>query len=189
MSKAPAFVKTIRSVPTSIINADREEHSRFRRALSHGFSDASMRQQEPEIKKYVDLLIERLHQECGQGATKLNIEAWYNWTTFDIVGSLVFGQSFHCLESADYHPWIEFMMRSVKVGAVLVAMTYVGLAELVQVMFKVGGFAIAKVRRYTDSMLKSRLAMEKDREDLFEGLIKRRTEWVGTVYTPGDTML
>ena len=41
MSKAPPFTTTIRDVPTSIINADREEHSRLRRGLSHGFSDAA----------------------------------------------------------------------------------------------------------------------------------------------------
>ncbi|KAJ2978276.1 hypothetical protein NUW58_g7547 [Xylaria curta] len=177
MSKADGFVKTVRSIPTSIINADREEHSRFRRALSHGFSDASMRQQEPEIIKYVDLLIERLHQECGQGNTKLNMEAWYNWTTFDVAGNLIFGQSFNCLNDSNYHPWIDFMFKSVRGGALSVALTYVGLSDLVQIMFKLGSFAIAKVRKYTDDMLQSRLSMEKGREDLFEGLLKRSEDW------------
>ncbi|KAL7623983.1 hypothetical protein AAE478_005540 [Parahypoxylon ruwenzoriense] len=177
MSKSYTFNKTIRKVPTSIINADREEHSRFRRALSHGFSDAAMRQQEPMIVKYVDLLLERLHQECGEGKNKLNVEAWYNWTTFDIVGHLVFGQSFRCLESIHYHPWIEFIFKSVRFGAVLVAMTYVGLGEIVQVIVAAGGNAIKKVRKYTDDMVKSRLSMDKQRDDLFEGLVKRREEW------------
>ncbi|KAI1179470.1 isotrichodermin C-15 hydroxylase [Nemania sp. FL0916] len=177
MIKASQFNRTIRSIPTSIINADREEHSRFRRALSHGFSDASMRQQEPEIARYIDLLIERLHQVCDDGSKKLNLEAWYNWTTFDIVGSLVFGQSFRCLENASYHPWIDFIFKSIRGGAVTVAMTYVGLSELVQLLFHVGSFSIKQVRKYTDEMLKSRLAMEKSRDDLFEGLVKRRQEW------------
>ncbi|KAJ8121620.1 hypothetical protein ONZ43_g1973 [Nemania bipapillata] len=177
MPKALQFVKTLRSVPTSIINADREEHSRFRRALSHGFSDASMRQQEPEIMKYVDLLIQRLHEECDRGRKALNLEAWYNWTTFDIVGSLVFGESFHCLQKAGYHPWIDFILRSVRGGALTVAMTYIGLSELVQIVFKLGGFSVGKVRKYTDDMVKSRLSMDKARNDLFEGLVKRRDEW------------
>ncbi|KAI0974801.1 isotrichodermin C-15 hydroxylase [Xylaria arbuscula] len=177
MAKANTFVKTIRSIPTSIINADREEHSRFRRALSHGFSDAAMREQEPEIVKYVDLLINRLHQECDQGTKKLNIEAWFNWTTFDIVGNLVFGQSFKCLENADTHPWIEFIFKSVKGGAVVVALSYLGLDELVQVLFKLGSFAIARVQAYTDEMVQARLSMKNPREDLFEGLVKRRDDW------------
>jgi cytochrome P450 len=179
MSKSEPFVHSIRDIPTSIINADREEHSRFRRALSHGFSDAAMRKQEPEIVKYVDLLMERLHQECGNGAKKLNIEAWFNWTTFDVVGNLVFGQSFNCLQDANYHPWIEFIFKSVRAGAITVAMTYVGLSDIVQILFKLGSFAITRVRKFTDEMVKSRISMENPREDLFEGLVKRRKEWVG----------
>ncbi|KAI1753851.1 isotrichodermin C-15 hydroxylase [Xylaria castorea] len=177
MSKSTTFVKSIRELPTSIINADREEHSRFRRALSHGFSDAAMRQQEPEIMKYVDLLIERLHQECDQGKKKLNLEAWFNWTTFDVVGNLVFGQSFNCLEDSKTHHWIEFIFKSVRGGAAITAMTYIGLGELVQVLFKVGSFSIKRVQQYTDAMVQSRLSMEKPREDLFEGLVKKRDEW------------
>ncbi|KAI1354177.1 isotrichodermin C-15 hydroxylase [Xylaria sp. FL0043] len=177
MTKSDTFVKTIRDIPTSIINADREEHSRFRRALSHGFSDAAMREQEPEIMKYVDLLIERLHQECDQGKKKLNLEAYFNFTTFDIVGSLVFGQSFNCLKDANYHPWIEFIFKSVRGGAVATALTYIGLGELVQILFRLNGFSITQVKGYTDAMVKTRLSMEKPREDLFEGLVKRRDAW------------
>ncbi|KAI1388851.1 putative cytochrome P450 [Hypoxylon trugodes] len=177
MPKTRVFNKTIRSQPTSILNADREEHSRFRRALSHGFSDNAMRQQEPMIKKYVDLLLQRLHEECDNGKKALNIEAWYNWTTFDIVGDLVFGQSFHCLDNVDYHPWIEFIFSSIRFGAITVAMTYLGLGDLVQLLVKLGGNAIKRVRKYTDDMVRTRLSMEKDRDDLFEGLIKRREDW------------
>ncbi|KAI8949521.1 isotrichodermin C-15 hydroxylase [Xylaria longipes] len=177
MGKSATFVKTIREVPTSIINADREEHSRFRRALSHGFSDAAMRQQEPEIVKYVDLLIERLHEECDQGNKKLNLEAWFNWTTFDVVGNLVFGQSFNCLKNSETHPWIEFIFKSIKGGATLVAMTYLGFADLVQVLFRLGSFSILRVQQYTDAMVESRLSMKQSREDLFEGLVKRQDDW------------
>jgi len=137
-----------------------------------------MRQQEPEIIKYIDLLIKRLHEECQNGAKALNLEAWYNWTTFDIVGSLVFGQSFNCLENVDYHPWIDFIFKSVKGGALSVALTYIGLNEVVQIMFKMGGLAIKRVRKYTDQMMHARLNMEESRNDLFEGLMKRRKEWV-----------
>jgi hypothetical protein len=138
-----------------------------------------MRQQEPEIVKYIDLLVKRLHEECQNGAKALNLEAWYNWTTFDVVGSLVFGESFNCLENIDYHPWIEFIFQSVKGGAISVALTYVGLNEVVQILFKMGGLAIQRVRRYTNQMLHRRLNMEESRNDLFEGLMKRRKEWVG----------
>ncbi|KAI0181453.1 putative cytochrome P450 [Hypoxylon sp. FL1284] len=152
MSKSRVFNKVLRKVPTSIVNADREEHSMFRRALSHGFSDNAMRQQEPLIGQYIDLLIKRLHEECGEGNTKLNVEAWYNWTTFDIVGDLVFGQSFQCLENVNYHPWVDFIFKSVRFGSVMVAMTYVGLGELVQIILNLGRTAVSTAREYTSDM-------------------------------------
>jgi len=37
MGKLPDFVKSIDDLPTSILNADREEHSKVRRALSRMF--------------------------------------------------------------------------------------------------------------------------------------------------------
>ncbi|KAI2632022.1 putative cytochrome P450 [Hypoxylon sp. NC1633] len=176
MRKSDIFVRSVKTVPTSIVNADREEHSRFRRALSHGFSDSAMREQESMIVKYIDLLLKRLHEECDDGKKKLNMEAWYNWTTFDIVGDLVFGQSFHCLENIDYHPWVEFIFQSIRYGSTMVAMNYLGMRQLTQMIVNAGGNAITKVRGYTDDMVRNRLAM-KERDDLFEGLVKKREEW------------
>lgn len=183
MSKAPPFTTTIRDVPTSIINADREEHSRLRRGLSHGFSDAALRQQEPLIMRYVNLLLKQLHQESSNGGSgvekkALNIEAWYNYATFDLVGDLVFGQSFGCLEGSDYHPWISFIFKSVRSGAWLVSLCYVGLSEVVQLIWKFSSFLpFAKMQGYINGMLESRLSLDKERHDLFEGLVKRREEW------------
>ncbi|KAI1428035.1 isotrichodermin C-15 hydroxylase [Xylaria sp. FL1777] len=177
LTKSDLFVNSIPGLPTNIITADREEHSRFRRALSNGFSDASMREQEPEIIKYVDILIKRLHEVCDQGNKKLNLEAWFNWTTFDVVGSLVFGQSFQCLENSDYHPWIDFILKSVPSGGMITALSYVGLMEVVRIMFMFGGIAFSHVQKHTDAMVKLRLAIEKPRVDLFEGLVKRREAW------------
>ncbi|RYP20696.1 hypothetical protein DL765_002646 [Monosporascus sp. GIB2] len=178
MLKSRTFYAAIRALPLSIINADSEEHSRYRRALSHGFSESSMRQQEPLIARYVDLLLERLAQECGGGRRALNMETWYNYTTFDIIGDLVFGHSFDCLETAEYHPWISFIKGSVRSGAVINVLSYVGLDTVVQWIWRLGGFlGVSKMQGYVNEMLASRLGMEKDRDDLFEGLVKRREEW------------
>jgi hypothetical protein len=37
--------------------------------------------------------------------------------TFDVMGDLVFGESFGCLDSSDYHPWVKLIFDSVKLGA------------------------------------------------------------------------
>ncbi|KAG7050710.1 cytochrome P450 [Colletotrichum scovillei] len=95
-----------------IISANREDHSRYRRILSNGFSAKSMQEQQPIIKSYIDLLIERLHGICSKGP--VDVVAWYNYTTFDIIGDLAFGQSFGCLDKSDYHPWVKLIFTNIK---------------------------------------------------------------------------
>lgn len=59
-----------------------EEHGRQRRILSHGFSAQSMREQQPVIQQYVDLLMQRLRENSQGGTKALDMTKWYNWTTF-----------------------------------------------------------------------------------------------------------
>lgn len=89
-----------------------EHHSRYRRLLSPGFSERAIRDQEVVLKTYVDLLIQGLHQRAKEGPQ--DMVAWFNWTTFDIIGDLTFDQSFDCLRNQAYHEWIPFVFGSVK---------------------------------------------------------------------------
>lgn len=179
MAKSTEFTRNVKGQITTIVNADQEEHQRLRRALAHGFSDSSMRQQEPIMLKHIDMLVDRLRQESGNGLKNSNMAEWYNWTTFDLSSDLIFGESFHCLETVNYHPWVATIMKTIKFHAFMVALGYGGLRGLVQLIHKAGGFlAMKTMRGYIDSMLKSRLSMNQSRDDLFEGLAKRREEWV-----------
>ncbi|CAG8109311.1 unnamed protein product [Penicillium salamii] len=105
-----------RAGAADIILSNDADHSRFRRLLSHAFSDSSLRGQESIISSYVDLLIKRLHENVNTGNNVLNMVAWYNFTTFDIIGDLAFGESFDCLKSSSYHQWISILFSSLKTG-------------------------------------------------------------------------
>ena len=72
----------------------------YRRNFSSAFSDKALREQEPIMKKYFDLLIQRLRENCTK---PVDIVQWYNSTTFDIVGDLLFGESYECLEKSRLH--------------------------------------------------------------------------------------
>jgi len=177
MAKADQIFRPVKGVTSSILNADHEEHAKIRRALAHGFSDASMRAQEPLITNYVKLLLTRLKHQIADGKSVQNIAAWYNWTTFDLVSDLVFGESFHCLETVGYHPWVAYILKAVKFHAIIQALSYSGLGIVVQMLHALGGFlALGKIQQYTNSMLVSRLRMGKGRNDLFEGLAKKQEE-------------
>ena len=44
-----------------IMNVEGPDHARFRKSLSHAFSDKTLRDQESLMKGYLDLLIEKLN--------------------------------------------------------------------------------------------------------------------------------
>lgn len=87
--KFTEFYRPVEETPEDIISAGREMHGKLRRQLSHGFSDRSMREQEPIIQSYVDLLIKRLHEHSEGGTKPVDMAAWYNYTTFDVSGTLL----------------------------------------------------------------------------------------------------
>jgi len=92
MGKWMKFYRPVDNIPIDITNSGREEHARLRRALSHGFSDRCMREQQPLIKGYIDLLIRRLREHGRDGTVPVDMVAWYNFTTFDVIGDLAFGE-------------------------------------------------------------------------------------------------
>lgn len=75
------------------------------------------------ITENIDLLISRLKGEVKKNNGIADMVKWYNWTAFDVIGSLVYGESFGCLENAEYHPWLAIVLQNIK------ASSYVALME------------------------------------------------------------
>ncbi|KAL7810678.1 cytochrome P450 [Trichoderma aethiopicum] len=98
----------------NIIGADRHNHTRFRRALANGFSHQAMLDQEPIISDYIEQLMEALERQAEGGSKPVDMVRWFNYTTFDVIGDLAFGESFGCLQSSNYDPWIQLLFDSVK---------------------------------------------------------------------------
>lgn len=98
----------------SIIGAIEADHARVRRLVSHAFSDNALRSQEYIIQLYVDLLVQRLHEQIhGKANGVVDMVRWYNFTTFDMIADLTFGESFHCLRHKDYHPWVSMAFQTI----------------------------------------------------------------------------
>ena len=57
----------------------------------------------------------------------LDIVPWFNYTTFDIFSDLGYGESFNCLESSRFHPWIALLFNSVKAASFVIATRYYAL--------------------------------------------------------------
>ncbi|KAF2268555.1 cytochrome P450 monooxygenase-like protein [Lojkania enalia] len=104
----------------SILAADESAHSRMRRNLSHAFSDKAVRDQEGLVQGLVDLLIHRLREHAQEGLA-VDIMRWYNYTTFDVISDLTFGEPLYCLRDKDYHPWVNMVFAGAKAIAILVS--------------------------------------------------------------------
>nr|XP_036574774.1 averantin oxidoreductase [Colletotrichum truncatum]KAF6781243.1 averantin oxidoreductase [Colletotrichum truncatum] len=71
-----------------ILNADRHYHGYIRKLFAHGFSEKALREQEPVLKEYVDLMFQKIVQEGQNGHMPVDILKWYNFVTFDFIGYL-----------------------------------------------------------------------------------------------------
>lgn len=175
MEKDPKFYRIFGGRGASqIINAERAAHSMLRRQLSHGFSDRAMRAQEPIIGGYVDLLVQRLGEHSEGGAKAIDMRAWLNFTTFDIIGNLGFGSDFGCLEKSYYHPWVDAIANNLREGAAMRLLVQMIPKWLLYAIASSGVFkGRTKSLGYTKDKMAERLAMG-ERDDLIEGLIKKK---------------
>jgi len=101
-------------VPNIFHIRDQKEHAAHRSLLAHSFSEKAMHDQEPLIMKYVNLLIQRLHERCEDGPFDM-VEV-YNWMTFDLIGDLSYGEPFNCLEDFKTHPWMHWQSMALRAG-------------------------------------------------------------------------
>jgi cytochrome P450 len=190
--KAAWFYQPVESLPRHIVNEPREEHGRIRRQLAHGFSEKGMREQEPIIKQYVDLLIKKLREHSVKEGEPVTISDWYNYCTFDIIGDLAFGESFGCLEGSTYHAWIAGIFQSGRLGTILQALSFAPSVKkfLIGLAPKSAREAEQRHRELARVKMMKRIEQGHDRPDLIEGLLKKKDELVSVcrLYSNTDLM-
>jgi len=166
MYGVPAFL------PPHVQNTTSKEHHRaLRKTLAPGFSEASLRAQEPIIKNYIDLFIRRLGEKSRQGP--VNMELWYRYVVFDIICDLAFGSSFHCLESDGLHPWIKAMIDGSRPMGFLTALNmYPTLASIVNSLLGIGVRATMRLHKEMVMPVVEKRIQAGHRPDLIDPLIR-----------------
>lgn len=102
----------------------------------------------------------------------------YNYTTFDVIGDLAFGEAFGCLEESQYHPWVAMIFLSIKVGVWLQVMAiYPLLRPLLLVVMPQELLRKRKEHlELTKQKLLKRMKLGAERPDFLEGLLHKRDE-------------
>jgi len=176
-------------IEPSIVSETRNNHTVLRRQMAHGFSDKSMRGQEPIIGSYVNLLIRRLkeraidpdrrHPVTGElYRRRLDMTMWYNWTTFDIISDLAFGEPLGCLDRGVQHPWLGAVQGTIKTNVIGLTISHMGMSTIMPLLLKYGLKRRKDHMDRTEQKLQRRVEMTTERPDFIEGLLKKKDELV-----------
>ena len=174
------------SVFTGLVNmltANNADHSRFRRLLSHGFSDKALREQESLILTYVHNLMSGLKQQANASKGKANLGDWFNYTTFDVISDLSFGAPFDCLKNQDYHPWVSLVRDNTKAIALTdVAMRFPPFGSLLRLSVpKKLVQAREDHERMSREKVEQRLKIQTTRPDMVAYALRNRNDKKGSM--------
>jgi cytochrome P450 len=82
----------------------------MRRNLAHAFSDKALRGQEEFIQQYINLLVHRFSEQACENKP-VDIMRCYNFTTFDVICDLTFGEPLYGLRDNKEHKRIRGSTR------------------------------------------------------------------------------
>ena len=118
--KNPFFFRSPPGQPPNLVTTiDVNESARMRQLVMPAFTERSLSKQEPVIQQYASLFMDRLRElvaspESAKEGVIINFVDWYNWYTFDVIGDLLLGESFGCLQDAQNHPWVSIVFGAFK---------------------------------------------------------------------------
>ncbi|KAK9773833.1 putative Cytochrome P450 ClCP1 [Seiridium cardinale] len=176
LEKYIPFYRPAGTSSRSIVSAEKEEHSMVRKLLAPSFSDKAMREVEPTVGRYVDSLLRQVTRVCDDGKAAVNMRDWYNFTTFDVIGNLAFGEDFGCLEGGDYHPWVASIVLSIRENALALALSSMLSRPIIRLIAKRAGKGRRKYNALSHQKLQRRIDRDIGEPDIIGRLIDKKDE-------------
>ncbi|OCK76204.1 benzoate 4-monooxygenase cytochrome P450 [Lepidopterella palustris CBS 459.81] len=176
MQKDPLHYQKHDETPSLHVSGD-ADHTRMRRLIAHAFSEKALKEQEPIMQSYTDLLIKRLH-DVGSSGNTVDLRKWFHWTVFDLFGDLAYGENFGCLKEGKSHPWLEIIGESINAFMfIALARRIPGLQRLIFAMLPKKKIEQAEWHtKFSSDLADKRMAMVTDRPDFMSFLLKYNDE-------------
>ena len=177
-----------------IVLADDVNHARFRRLFGPAFTTKALEEQQGMLSKYADLLISELKSNVAKNPVQ-DVTAWYNFVTFDLTGDFAFGESFHSLESGQYHSFVETIFAGIRLGLAMNQLERYGLwTVLRQFLPKSAYKARANMIKYTRDLVDRRMqhGFQEGRTDVFNYLLMDKGDQEmtrGELYNNAQTLV
>ncbi|MCJ1249217.1 hypothetical protein MMC30_006440 [Trapelia coarctata] len=168
-----------RSGAANIILANDADHRRIRKLQSHAFSEKALAAQEYLLQDHIrELTTKLIEQTKSPNKGIIAINNWWNFFTFDMIGTLAVGESFHCVERGELHPWVQTLFDSIKPATwMMEASQYPFIAGLLLWMIPRD---LVKKRldhiRYSTEQTTKRLAMQTDRPDFITYMLQNNDD-------------
>ena len=163
----------------SVLTANDADHARMRGLIAHAFSEKALKSQEPIIQSYVDLLINGLKMEADRtpGGT-VDMVKWLSWVTFDIMGDLSMGKTFHSLTDQEFHPWVSFMSGMFKTIVFVATLRQLKIPRLLMPLFLPKDLYFKRMShlRSVSEHVDQRIAENPDRPDFLSYILKHNDE-------------
>ncbi|UPK90664.1 hypothetical protein LCI18_001599 [Fusarium solani-melongenae] len=164
--------------PPAMIMADGADHARYRRLLSHAFSNSALKDQEAIVQKYMALLVDGLRDSGDKADDNIvDLVKWYNFLTFDIIADLSLGSAFGCLEKGEekYVTMINNMLRAGAQGRVKYLQPMLGTISTILGLqaIKISALkTIPQFVKFTHDRVQQRLDSEVDRPDFVSQILR-----------------
>lgn len=162
---------------SNLIACTEEEHARFRRILAPAFSERYTAAQEPSVDYYVEKLIskleERIEKSPGRQVADIDAVEWINYVAFDIIGDLVWGSSFGCLDGLTTHPWIQTVSQFKAATIVVSAKFYPWLYAMLMAVTPSSALnEVMEMWRITEQKVRERIASTSSRPDIIGPILE-----------------
>jgi cytochrome P450 len=160
--KAPFYQKFVPPGVSNVFSvSDVDLHRRYRRLLSGGMSESSLKSMYPVIEANVALAIQNIREEMEQRGAA-DVFKWWLFMATDIIGELTFGESFRMLEQKKKNQYIVDLESTAVVGAL--RSTFPSLLRMSKFLplpvFKRAAAAAPRVIRYAEESLARRQRLE-----------------------------
>ncbi|KAF6824735.1 benzoate 4-monooxygenase cytochrome p450 [Colletotrichum plurivorum] len=154
--------------------SDPRKHSAMRKMLSPAFSQRGLLEQEEIISRIVDKFVNIMGEKAGPGSKGLNMTKWYEMNTFDILGEMAFGESFHSLDAGVPHFWSDIVLDHLYVIDFLDNMRRIGwLSTLTRLLIPAQLVTKNQNSRYARQQVEKRLAITEWRNDFVSLLVDK----------------
>lgn len=154
-----------------------DEHARQRRIFSHAFSDRALKDQEPLLRGYVELLVSKLRElSTATPEAKINMVDMYNFTTFDVMADLTFGEPLQLLQGSAYNAWVHGIFAAVKFFGLSTTLRFYfpNINALLPYMMPILKKKHREHMKYAFDRVDRRLATPTDRPDIWSYVLREK---------------